>query len=495
MNLFTFLIYILFFYKILKKSMKTQIKNKNNTIRFNTDQSTFYTQENKIIPSQNYKANILNKTYNGFNQNQKKSYDQNNYIYNQNKKLFSLLDINDKITNSRGTCLPIQYKRLTDEEIKKKFEVTYTQGWNYDQNIVEKAKENTKKLKEDYIKCKLNKFIKNTEEDNIKKITTPKNNTLRSNSETNIKKINNNKQPQILKIKKLDVNNYSIPNSLNNNIEKSNYNNNNNNKIKNLVINIDNKYENKKPKKSQSTLEIRSKKDSYLPKGYSEYEFLVKNPKVLKRQVSTNNPNKFPFLNIKEIKEKSYASDIFFRNPSNEEEQFTKKLLTYDDHQNSDIFLQKNDIKSIFKNGECYLFKPKKQVVYNSSRESNSQWMPKPNVPTLLNHVSTEYNLLNPSAKAFSNTKNKIIIDCYNKRNPNIEAVNNFNPIYRQKVFCEFNDLTRNGAPNFSKEYLNSYNSSQNCFSRRSDLCSNFYDIHSSYRDICTKPFIKDKIV
>ena len=191
---------------------------------------------------------------------------------------------------------------------------------------MEKAKENTNKIKEDYIKCKMNKFMKNTNDDNKLNIMTPKNNTMRSNSETNIKNINNNNQPQIIKIKKLDVNNLTntIPNSLNNNIEKSNYNN-NNNKIKNLVINIDNKYENKKPKKSQSTIEIRIKKDSYLPKGYPEYEVLVKNPKLLKRQVSTNNQYKFPFLNIKEIKEKSYASDIFFRNPSNEEEQFTKK--------------------------------------------------------------------------------------------------------------------------------------------------------------------------
>ena len=475
--------------------MKTQNKIKNNIQMFTNDQSTFYTQENKNITSQNQNKNILNKTFNGFNQDKKKPYDSKNFLYNQNKKLFSLLDINDKITNSRGTCLPIQYKRLTDEEIKKKFEVTYTQGWNYDKNIIQKAKENTKKLKEDYIKCKMNKFLNNTNEDNKINIITPKNNTIRSNSETNIKNINNNRQPEIIKIKKLDVNNLknSIPNYLNNNIEKSNYH--NDNKRKNLVINTEYKYENKKPKKSQSTIEIRIKKDSYLPKGYPEYEVLVKNPKLLKRQVSTNNPYKLPFLNLKEIKEKSYASDIFFRKPSNEEEKFTRKVLTYDDHQNSDIFLQKNDIKSIYKNGECYLFKPKKQVVFNSSRESNSQWMPKPNVPTLLNHVSTEYNILNPSAKAFSNTKNKIMIDCYNKRNPNIEAVNNFNPIYRQKVFCEFDDLTRNGAPNFSKEYLTSYNSSQNCFNKRSDVCTNYYDIYNSYRDICTKPFVRDKFV
>ena len=99
--------------------MKTQNKIKNNIQMFTNDQSTFYTQENKNIHSQNQNKNILNKTFNGFNQDKKKPYDSKNFLYNQNKKLFSLLDINDKITNSRGTCLPIQYKRLTDEEIKK----------------------------------------------------------------------------------------------------------------------------------------------------------------------------------------------------------------------------------------------------------------------------------------------------------------------------------------------------------------------------------------
>ena len=36
-------------------------------------------------------------------------------------KLFSLLDINDKITNSRGTSIPKQYRRLTDKEQQRIF--------------------------------------------------------------------------------------------------------------------------------------------------------------------------------------------------------------------------------------------------------------------------------------------------------------------------------------------------------------------------------------
>ena len=34
-------------------------------------------------------------------------------LFQKDKKLFSLLDINDKVTNSRGTSLPFQFKRLS----------------------------------------------------------------------------------------------------------------------------------------------------------------------------------------------------------------------------------------------------------------------------------------------------------------------------------------------------------------------------------------------
>ena len=54
--------------------------------------------------------------------------------YNPHKeKLFSLMDINDKITDSRGTSLPIQYKRFSekDEDNKRQFGFLYRQEQNY----------------------------------------------------------------------------------------------------------------------------------------------------------------------------------------------------------------------------------------------------------------------------------------------------------------------------------------------------------------------------
>ena len=51
-------------------------------------------------------------------------------------KLFSLLDINDKITNSRGTSIPKQYRRLTDKEQQRIFGLFS----RYNNNCLQKRK-------------------------------------------------------------------------------------------------------------------------------------------------------------------------------------------------------------------------------------------------------------------------------------------------------------------------------------------------------------------
>ena len=50
-----------------------------------------------------------------------------------------------------------------------------------------------------------------------------------------------------------------------------------------------------------------------MPKGYSSYEELVKNPSLFKQKLYSD-PfiSKFPVLSLKQIKEKSNESDIFF---------------------------------------------------------------------------------------------------------------------------------------------------------------------------------------
>lgn len=51
-------------------------------------------------------------------------------------KQFSLLDINDKITNSKGTSLSKQYKRLTQDEINKQFGMDKLVGWRYNKLLI-----------------------------------------------------------------------------------------------------------------------------------------------------------------------------------------------------------------------------------------------------------------------------------------------------------------------------------------------------------------------
>ena len=146
--------------------MKTQTKKVNHpTI---TNQSTHFTQEERYINSisnQNKNKGNYNKTYsNGFIQSPKIFSEKMRVLKNKkDPKLFSLLDIDDKKTNARGTSIPNQYKRLTDDEIKKKFDVSYTIGWNYDKNFMKKIKENTEKLKNDYIKIKKINYTHNDE--------------------------------------------------------------------------------------------------------------------------------------------------------------------------------------------------------------------------------------------------------------------------------------------------------------------------------------------
>ena len=84
--------------------------------------------KNKFINRQNYSSFQRRMNYD----HSAKIY-LKNYIQQKFKpKLFSLLDINDKITNSRGTVLPQQYKRLTDEENKRLFGFSYRTDRSYD---------------------------------------------------------------------------------------------------------------------------------------------------------------------------------------------------------------------------------------------------------------------------------------------------------------------------------------------------------------------------
>ena len=504
--------------------------NYNSTIQRDKSQfnqfenSTPFNEFSKI--NQNQMKERFNKTFtNGFNQSPKIYSNKVRNIFIQTPKLYSIGDIDDKKTNSRGTSHPDSFKRLSDKELNNLFGVTYKRGWNYEKNFMNKIRENTEKQQNEFKKLKFkNIFKKDTIE--IEKEKNINNEKERNLTENNI--ISNENKLKIIKKN-------SNENNINKKQEEEKNNNNNNdknivcktepniknkNKIKNLPVldNINNNNtiettninrepflpsntlpKNKTYQKSNSSekiikeqnknYQIRMKYDRWLPKGYAQYELLVKNPELNKKQL-LNNPiaYRLPNLSLKEITKKSRESDIFFTKPPDKDEnKFLERALNYKDFQNSDIFLQKNDLTSILKSGEEYLFKPKKSNTYSVTQESDSKWQANTKIPTLLNHSSKEYNIVKPKLVAMDKTKENILTECNNKRNVNI--VNDYNPIYRQKSLCEFIDITRVGGPNANINYRNTYSKFPDCFRKRNDICGTTDDMFNNYKNLINKPF------
>ena len=79
-----------------------------------------------------------------------------------------------------------------------------------------------------------------------------------------------------------------------------------------------------KTQTNEETLKIRNRNDCWLPEGYSKYELLVNNPKLLLKEIK-NDPfaGNLPEFKLKNIQQKSYESDIFFTRPA------TKKECSY----------------------------------------------------------------------------------------------------------------------------------------------------------------------
>ena len=372
---------------------------------------------------------------------------------NSRPKLFSLLDINDKITNSRGTSVPMQFKRLTDEENQRQFGFSYRTDKKYDFSMIRKILSSAKSSN----KLSLNNIINN-----------------------NIQKNNKYKTLEI----KTEENKNNLPK------------NNSSSKTKKTLSRS-------KTEINTNKLIIKNRNDRWLPKGYPEYELLVNYPKLLLKKIKDDPfAGKLPEYTLKEIRNKSDATDIFFlKEPS--EKEFPKKHfqpLKKNDNQNSDIFNLKNDDFNLYKCSETFLFKKEMIGKYCITRESNSKWNPKPCLPTFINCSSKEYNILIPNKKNIFPTKEKIIIECDKKRkecknkdgSKAIETVNLMNPFYRQKGLGEFIDITRNGGNNPGKDFIDCYEKNNKCFTKKNEVCSTFNDSYVFYKDICNRPFIVD---
>lgn len=322
-------------------------------------------------------------------------------IYPREKKLFSLLDIDYKVTNARGTSLPFQYKRYSQKDLNSMFNQTMTVNTNQRKTpltiVTEKdyKRESSKSAKKT-VKTEPSRFIRN------------------------------------------------FP---------------------------------------------YSKNDKWKPQYFKKYEYLLHNPELITEESANNKwASNLKMPSINDIREKSNSSDIFFTKANTIDASSIRNHTPYPNQMESDIFNIKNNTTSQSKSGETYLYKPQKIESYTSSRESSSAWHSKSSMPTLLNHTSVKWSLLNPTYKSNSRTKEQIVSEC-SKLNKS------YNPNYRQKGLCEFIDLSRVGAPNPNKPYLECLSKTRECFRKRSDICATFDDLHHEYKDLCNRPFVKSKFI
>ena len=374
-------------------------------------------------------------------------------------KQFSLIDINDKITNKRGTDLPEQFKRRTPEEVKDLLNQTSQQL-----------------------------LFKNKPHQPIRNIIHPK-----------FERSQKQFEPQNLNRTKVDECTFTIEENLS--MNKPSHNKSINRSIQTALPSTRNTrlY---KPYIMENSQYINYKdkvpKDSFKPKDYDFFDSLIKNAVIDNHRSKSSNirtkenslnhkQSSLPCLSKEQIKRKCYDSDIFFQRKETNNN-YKEKVSKIPNYQNSDIFHLKNDPLSISKSGEKSYFKPRPDYKYTVSRESNSQWHPKNLMPTLLNYSSTEHHILNPGIKNISNTKKELEEQCE-------KVSTNYHLGNRQKSLCEFIDLSRVGAPHQNKDYLEMYSKDKRVFGKRNDICSDYYDIFGCYKNLCDKPFAKFKVI
>ena len=408
----------------------------------------------KSITKENNITNYFSRTSTGFyqpNANKiERLFPRCTFSSKYHPKLFSLLDINDKITNSRGTSLPIQFKRLTEEETERQFGFSYREELNYRLALIR-----------DYL-----------------------NNIHPSKNKTKAVDESTKNSENILPIKNLEIN-----------IET-------NNKGKKIKIckPTDEKKGEQNKKKIKTEINIRklkpkSRNDVWLPKGYGEYELLVNNHKLLLQKIKDDPfAGKLPYFSMKKIKSKSYESDIFFNKPNNDRCFVNLKNSKQKDYLTSDIFNLKNDEQNLLKTSENFLFKAKNIKKYGLTTESDSQWSPKNLIPSFLNSPSMEFNILCPNKKNIGATRDNILEELQGKKNKNKEEkksfnINYLNPIFRQKGLGEFIDITRNGGNNPGRNYIEWYKKYPSCFTKCNETCSTFNNAYKFYKNIVDKPF------
>ena len=405
------------------------------------------------------------------------------------QKLFSLLDVNEKVTNSKGPSLPIQYKRLTSKEIKQLFNKGNTETHKQIKKFQFNSMKNILLEKMNTSCTPLYQKIKN----NFKEKFAKKCHEIEKTQDD--LKINVDNKKYKLKNKNFPVSGSGVKKIIKENTirQRPQTSKSNGQKIKKIFGFEENEEEKKEIEKEivKERIKTSIKRDLWKPINYEEYETMVNNRKNF---IAKNEENPFfiklPNCSLKEIKEKMNKSDVFFLNniEMNDLEKHMKETRTekYNIYFDSDIFNIKNDDISIKKIGEKYLFNNPKIIKYTSSRESKSAW--EHNIPTKHsnNFSSKHYNILSPYRK--NDLLNKD--DLYKIVNQSTTLTNPFN---RQKGISKYLDLANNCSSNFGKEYSKIFNLNPNCFKKIPEYCSSFGDLYLQYKNLCGEPFHKKK--
>ena len=421
-----------------------RLKNNDDLLFFNKNFSKSPHIENNLIKKSNRYSKNINIKYPLLNIIPNQKINIKKFQSSSQPKLFSLIDIDDKKTNSKGPTIPNTKKRYIEKELNK---LLHTKKIKIKEEINIDSKENFKNEKS---------YLNKTQ-------IIPKSNDLmnkyslsKSKSQDELKILNSEKQKYIETIASRKKRLYK-PNLWDNSDEKIN----------------------------------KNQRDKWMPKGFELFENIIN--KAVKNNIKNlsieekNSNGKIKYIPIRyKYRQNMSESDIFHQKPKvNYDNGLMKKNKKY--YQNSDIFHLKNDIENIKKSGEKSYFKNyDNSLKYTTARESNSEWDPKILKPNLMNHSSTQYNILNPSQKNNSKTKTEIKNEC-NKINPNEGYTN------KQKSLCEFIDLSRVSAPNVNNNYIRIMKINPRACYKRNNFCSEYYDIYDQYKNLCDKPFSKPK--
>ncbi len=392
--------------------------NKNNKNILTDNNKNVLLQQSPKISSRKFR---VFKT----EENKNKS---NKYIKNN---LFSLNDINDKVTNKRGTDFPDSFKRYNYNELKK---------------IITSSNENKIKNEE---KIEENKQNNNNNNKDYK----------RPNSAKNLNK------------KKLKIN---IENNNTKENNKNNENNNNKNKDIKIIYNT-----NKKAEELLIKYMINKKNDKFLPKNYNYYNTCLNNPILyneMKNEQILKIAPKYKILNYNNIKNKINYSDIFFVKKENNINNKTFNN-TNNKYLQSNIFNTKNLTNyDIEKSSEKYLFNKTNLQKYSKISDSKSDFVPyKINNVNQINSnnlTNEKYNIIAPNIKNYLDIcKNDV------KSNKKIKGLS------------EFYDKTRKTNCNINEDYQKAFENNKFTFRKVHQMCGDYIESYNISKSLVNHPF------